>query len=182
MLNPANGTWYMNQVTGHHCGCRIAKAFLERLKDIATKMRAMLQDVRSEARAMLKAHQKQGGLFTIEPSYAASSDLTIDDVSAAVSAKMVEPMTAPMMALSLLSNTSFLIDYGVMNLTLPRLPLMYPGDPAAQDKCLEAVDAVLPPSFLCLHCEASMGDSVVHNSVSTASDAFCFEERDPFTH
>ena len=64
-------------------------------------------------------------------------------MSKAVSAKMIEPMTAPMMALSLLSNTSFLIDHGVMNLTLPRLPLMYPGDPAAQDKCLEAVDKVL---------------------------------------
>lgn len=106
-------------------------------------MRAMLQDVRSEARAMLKAHQKQGGLFTIEPSYAASTELAADEVSKAVSAKMIEPMTAPMMALSLLSNTSFLIDHGVMNLTLPRLPLMYPGDPAAQDKCLEAVDKVL---------------------------------------
>lgn len=121
--------------------CRIAKAFLERLNDIARKMRTMLQDVRSEARAMLKEHQKQGGLFTIQPS--SGADHTVGDAYNAVNAQMAEPMTAPMMALSLLSNTSFLIDHGVMNLTLPRLPLMYPGDPGAQDKCLEAVDKVL---------------------------------------
>lgn len=101
---------------------------------------------------MLKAHQKQGGLFTIEPSYAASTELALDEVSKAVSAKMMEPMTAPMMALSLLSNTSFLIDHGVMNLTLPRLPLMYPGDPTAQDKCLEAVDMVFPSCACCYSC------------------------------
>jgi hypothetical protein len=106
-------------------------------------MRAMLLEVRSEARAMLKAHQKQGGLFTIEPSIAGTStEMSQDDLHKLSSTKMMEPMSAPMMALSLLSNTSFLIDHGVMNLTLPRLPLMYPGDQAAQDKCLESVDMV----------------------------------------
>ena len=51
-------------------------------------------------------------------------------------------MTAPMMALSLLSNTTFLIDHGLHALALPRLPLMYPGDRTAQDRCMARVDGV----------------------------------------
>eukprot|EP00892_Ulva_mutabilis_P007527 jgi/Ulvmu1/5146/UM021_0163.1 len=122
---------------------RIARAFLERLNHISRKMRAMLGEVRAEAKEMIKAHQRHGGLFTVEPSYNAASPEVAQAVSAFSGHKLSEPMTAPMMALSLLSNTAYLIDHGVMNLTLPRLPLMYPHNVSAQETCLKEVKKVI---------------------------------------
>lgn len=123
--------------------CRIAHAFLERLNHISRKMRAMLGEVRAEAKEMIKAHHRHGGLFTVEPTYNAASLEVAQAVLAFSGHKLSEPMTAPMMALSLLSNTAYLIDHGVMNLTLPRLPLMYPHDVTAQETCLKQVQKVL---------------------------------------
>jgi hypothetical protein len=131
--------------------CRIAKAFLERLDYIAKKMRGMLAEVRAEAKVMIRAHQKHGGLFTVDPGQRSSASAELSKhVNGLVTADSIltEPMTAPVMALSLLSNTSCLVDHGVLNLTLPRLPLMFPGDAAAQEKCLIEVNKVwLLPSL-----------------------------------
>lgn len=112
----------------------------------------MLGEVRAEAKEMIKAHHRHGGLFTVEPSYNAASPEVAQAMSAFSGHKLAEPMTAPMMALSLLSNTAYLIDHGVMNLTLPRLPLMYPQNSRAQETCLKEVQKVCntPVEYLCL--------------------------------
>jgi hypothetical protein len=118
---------------------------------VGHKMRAMLGEVRSVAASQLKAHKKHGRLFTVNTTAASvGSPATAptgpanggsqDPASAPLGAK--EPMTAPMMALSLLSNTNYLIHQGLHSLTLPRLPLMYPGDREAQDRCMDRVDGV----------------------------------------
>ena len=133
--------------------CRIASAFLQRLTHIGKKMRAMLDEVGSKANAMLREHKKAGNLFTIAPAsqprsaaaargaepYAATGTPNGWAGSTAIA---LEPMSAAMMALSLLSNTNYLIDQGLHSLTLPRLPLMYPDDRAAQDRCMARVDGV----------------------------------------
>lgn len=116
----------------------------------------MLGEVRTKASAMLKEHKKQGALFTISPASQSHSVGARSDIpgSAATPSPRQEtgdardaarePMTAAMMALSLLSNTNFLIDQGLHALALPRLPLMYPGDRDAQDRCMSRVDGVRP--------------------------------------
>jgi hypothetical protein len=135
--------------------CSISAAFLQRLTHIAHKMRAMLGDVRTKASAMLRDHKKHGRLFTIDPTQqpsnaAANREVPGGKPSAAPETwaestiRSCDPMTAPMMALSLLSNTNYLIDQGLHSLTLPRLPLMYPDDREAQDRCMDCVDGVCP--------------------------------------
>lgn len=147
--------------------CRIATAFLDRLRHISSKMRAMLGEVRAEAKEMIKAHHRHGGLFTVEPSYNAASPELTQAVSAFSGHKLSQPMTAPMMALSLLSNTAYLIDHGVMNLTLPRLSLMYPHDAHAQEMCLNQVKQV------CLRGRMLCHVSVAHHERAMFLGAGC---------
>jgi hypothetical protein len=129
---------------------RVAAAFLQRLTHIGQKMRAMLGEVRAKAAAMLREHKKAGALFTIAPASAQRNVGARHDIPGSARPQTwsegrqaaVEPMTAAMMALSLLSNTNYLIDQGLHSLALPRLPLMYPDDRPAQDRCMARVDGV----------------------------------------
>lgn len=122
----------------------------------------MLTEVRSVAAAQLKTLKKHGRLFTVNTTAASvGSPATAptgppngdsqDPTRLPLHAR--EPMTAPMMALSLLSNANYLIHQGLHSLTLPRLPLMYPGDRDAQDRCMDRVDGVR----LVLHYALSAG-------------------------
>ena len=129
-------------------------------------MRGMLGEVHAKASVMLKEHKKQGRLFTIDPTTQPAGSVAAKEVPGgqpALGGSSIgteEAMTAPMMALSLLSNTNFLIDQGLHSLALPRLPLLYPDNRAAQDECMERVDAVrcspsvafcvAPPQLCCL--------------------------------
>lgn len=106
----------------------------------------MLAEVRKVAASQLKAHKKHGRLFTVNTAAGggAANGKNGDATAGSGGGGAGDALSAPMMALSLLSNTNYLIHTGLHALTLPRLPLMYPGDRAAQDRCMDKVDEARP--------------------------------------